>query len=1170
MNHLIIGQQNVCNSSSYINNFPFLISQQVDLYVISEPPRNVPSTELKLPVYHVTSSRTMIIVINTDLQVEFLPAESNVYVTSIYLPTHDIKIHSVYIPPCLSKYLRVAESLVTPLFARKSPRSLILGDVNATLSELGDTDSTLGIKLSSFFSVNEWTLLNTPSVPTRKEGKTAIDWSVVSSSIKDNFKWKCIKHDKSISDHCLILIESNLVQQYVKLNNFNFYIDIKTFLAHLDTYSRDQLVGDFPSCTATAVDLAIRTRLSKRKKPFYNERCIESKKLVNSLRRKVAKLGALYPDLIKQLNDASKRHSKIVKEAKDSHWANEVKKCSNVGDIFKLIRRNVISRSEVSCILNDGETITDPEAVSKLALGHFFPCSSSTADISTLRLRCQPDRAITQYELEVALESQVTSTPGHDKINLVVLMAAHRHYSGLLLEMFNNWHLNQLIPDFYKSAQVTLILKNDMIGPHLSNIRPISLLCIVSKIYERILLSRLEWHMVNLSVERLYQLGFKVGSSVETAVSRINSSRFTNSSAKDIVIALDVKGAFNNIAHGAIVRRCVSIGIPPGLTNVILDYLTHRRATCKLYPSFSVPLNQGVPQGSVLGPFLFGLTFDVFLDAMAKLASAAQLDATVTAFADDCTIVIKRQTNHGVAAGSVLWLLNQADMVLKHMGLSLNPSKIQLITGPFLPDITFNNTTIKLQSSGEILGVTFQDSGLFCNHIRSKLELVESKIVALKPYLSSASLSLVSRLALLKSSVYSRILYAADTLLSKAPDSILVNRFLAIDKKAAIAIYGISSWSSYAASLIILGKNSLLYLMIFRSELNKLRAVDNYSELYECRTKTVSHTHPADALLSNYRKARTAFEVLHPDNVTLAIYTDGSKNEQESFTTAACAIWSFVTDSWFELYFTLPSFATAFQAERHALVKAMYFIHEECSRGIYHVLSDSLSTLQAISKNRGKDKYISLICYLIRQCHDEGKQIHLSWVKGHADIEGNIRADKACVTARELSYVPECVPLPNSYAYRQADETAIKIVTGITTAHFSKTSGTSLVLDLPTAFNLNLRVNFWSAPFYTNRAPTREHLKRIGLRQSDICDCGQVQSIRHTLLFCSITLSMFSTHFSSSGLSSFLSSPRSVEEILSHSSFHLYVAKVAKQLLQWLETTNGFRYTDIKNNTPIN
>lgn len=74
-----------------------------------------------------------------------------------------------------------------------------------------------------------------------------------------------------------------------------------------------------------------------------------------------------------------------------------------------------------------------------------------------------------------------------------------------------------------------------------------------------------------------------------------------------MAVSLDIAKAFDRVWHRALLSKLTSYGLPEGLCNWVASFLSGRciKSVIDGFCSESMPINAGVPQGSVLSPTLF-------------------------------------------------------------------------------------------------------------------------------------------------------------------------------------------------------------------------------------------------------------------------------------------------------------------------------------------------------------------------------------------------------------------------------------------------------------------------------------------------------------------------------------------------------------------------------------
>ena len=239
------------------------------------------------------------------------------------------------------------------------------------------------------------------------------------------------------------------------------------------------------------------------------------------------------------------------------------------------------------------------------------------------------------------------------------------------------------------------------------------------------------------------QFGFRPGASAAHAhialhdfVTRCLDSRGTNAV---LLISFDMEKAFNKLNYSALFKSLANGRIPKRCLQWMMNYFMHRKQRVILkHNVFSdlLDVTSGVPQGSVLGPFLFAAHLGSF--------TAVSQFATAFKYADDIIIACPIQRRSSCEA------MFSAEMA--HMnswcssdGLSLNSNKTKtmLVGNVFSPigDIcSFECGSLRF------LGMTFNKTLKWDDHIHRTCKLASSRlrmIRILRNHLNSHELRMV-------------------------------------------------------------------------------------------------------------------------------------------------------------------------------------------------------------------------------------------------------------------------------------------------------------------------------------------------------------------------------------------------------------------------------------------
>ena len=227
---------------------------------------------------------------------------------------------------------------------------------------------------------------------------------------------------------------------------------------------------------------------------------------------------------------------------------------------------------------------------------------------------------ITIAEVRQTILSFNNSSPGWDDFPANVAKQSIDSYIEPLTCLINRSFADGIFPNELKLARVVPIFKS-------------------AKTFEKLLYKYLI-NFLNIK-DTVYknQFGFREKHSTQQAIISLVEKIADSWDSEDIVIwvFLDLKKAFDTVSHDILLKKLYAYEIRGNAFKLLKSYLTNRTQFVVYdgIPSCTLPINRGVPQGSVLGPLLF-------IISMNDIGNVSDFLYTIL-YADDTSVLLNRK-----------------------------------------------------------------------------------------------------------------------------------------------------------------------------------------------------------------------------------------------------------------------------------------------------------------------------------------------------------------------------------------------------------------------------------------------------------------------------------------------------------------------------------------------
>lgn len=482
--------------------------------------------------------------------------------------------------------------------------------------------------------------------------------------------------------------------------------------------SVDEAANGFSDILGQMLEMYIprkRPRVSKYPNWFSADliRCLKNKKAAHKKYKRNNSVDnyAVFAELRKEAKfllsrDLRRRASRIEDEVR-----------AKPANLFKYVNSYLKESKCVRPITTERGIVTDAREIS-IEFGNFFHSvyQLEASDTQVEDFSPQGDVEIPQVNVEDVVkaisELRPQAAAGYDNVPPYIFKGLCELIAPVLAHIYNISLQSGIFPGRWKLAIVSPVPKKGDLHS-VRNYRPVSVLCIASKIFEKVV-HRYLYGVLKGKIDSR-QHGFMQKRSTVSNLNHLLS--FMAPAVKNRMqvdtIYFDFRKAFDSVPHSILVQKLAKYGIAGRMLRWIRSYLSGRKFKVKVANELSdeYDVTSGVPQGSNLGPLLFIL----FVNDITR-----KIKTNILMFADDIKVYGKA---NNIAESKLLqedidWV-NEWSIVNK---MPLNLDKTVVVTysrKTMAVHYGYNiaGDRIRRESSIRDLGVLFDSKLLFNGHV---------------------------------------------------------------------------------------------------------------------------------------------------------------------------------------------------------------------------------------------------------------------------------------------------------------------------------------------------------------------------------------------------------------------------------------------------------------------
>ena len=583
-----------------------------------------------------------------------------------------------------------------------------------------------------------------------------------------------------ISDHALITITTKGDVREEKESYFTYTcwknyskqklleeLDKFDFKA-METGTAEQMADKFDQVLGSIRDGLLIEKTVKRRKGdgIYPSHVLQMKRKLKNMHKRAKQ--AKNADLLSRC----RKFEKEIRREVTSSRRNKIRTEANLGpnNLWKAVNiaLNKATKTMPNIKTQDGEEMSNDKEKAEAFSQYFKSKIASVSENTHIQQEVYNGRRkiVGLHEDEWITEELVASVidglspkrcEGHDRIPLIFLIDGKEKLLSFVTVMMSKIINNGKVPDQWKVAIVRPLHKKGN-RQNIENYRPISNNSSITKIFERLVLSRISEieKRENCELTGTSQYGFKKNCSTETACLDLQSKIASHCDKGEYVTisSLDLTAAFDVVNIELLMRRLAIMGLPDQLLKVINDWLKDRYFYCEINGKCSalIRLRHGTVQGSILGPILFAMFISPLEDLVDNMVN----------YADDNYSIGVGETE----AESINKCTSQTQIMmdwLNSSGLRINASKTEVCvfsrSNCVIDRVELSEEMIDVKKEIKILGIIFDSKLTWFAQVSKAVQSANKAkqgISIIAKYFSSEEL-----LKMATAYFYSRLYYGA-------------------------------------------------------------------------------------------------------------------------------------------------------------------------------------------------------------------------------------------------------------------------------------------------------------------------------------------------------------------------------------------------------------------------
>lgn len=610
---------------------------------------------------------------------------------------------AIYRPPqnSIPEYLNEFTDLIESIITSTATELLVIGDFNIHWTATNDSGAARFRNITESLGLTQHV-----DFPTHSRGHVL---DLIFSSFKDIGLTVTGKDHTVTSDHACILFALTFpcpkkvtktinIRKLRAIDTESFCRDVSATFATLPTDDCSSAWEQYNLRLQHLLDqhapMKTVTITTKPDSPWFTFEVRSARRELRRLERQWQKSGlSVHHEMFRAQRN---RLTSIRRAAKKTYYSEKFQSAQTMKDRNNLLSSVMQNKSKRDLVL-PAASLGDRELAQRFSEFYIdkiktIRCNITEASMNVVNppvahhsqvLPLSSFRETSEDELAMLIRKSPTKSSSLDPIPTWLLKKCLSGFLPILTRLINNSLSSGSVPTSLKKAVIRPLLKKNSLDPEvLKNYRPVSNLPFTSKLLERVVATRLNEHCTENNLDASFQSAYKANHSCETALNRVHNDimQAVDREGGAILVLLDLSAAFDTLDHTLLIRHLHHrIGIDGTALQWIESYLSPRHQTVCIRGSLSDPelLQYGVPQGSVLGPLLFGL----YTQPLSEIIRTANVSHHL--YADDTQLYMPFSPRSSASQSFALQNIQNCVLLIKKWMdanyLKLNESKTELL-----------------------------------------------------------------------------------------------------------------------------------------------------------------------------------------------------------------------------------------------------------------------------------------------------------------------------------------------------------------------------------------------------------------------------------------------------------------------------------------------------------